>query len=166
MIYRALLLATLLFAAPFLYSSAQAQSTPDAARIAAAKEMMQVAGVAKQFEEVMPLLLQQLAQSFIALAPQKGQEIRDVFGQLGGRFNARKGELIDQIAALYAEQLSVEELNAVIGFYRSAAGAKIISIQPHVMRQGMLLGQRWGAEIGREIDQEARRELKKRGIEL
>ena len=30
----------------------------------------------------------------------------------------------------------------------------------------MTLGQRWGADIGREIEQEARRELKKRGIEL
>ena len=30
----------------------------------------------------------------------------------------------------------------------------------------MALGQRWGAQIGREIEQEARKELKKRGIEL
>jgi hypothetical protein len=29
-----------------------------------------------------------------------------------------------------------------------------------------VLGQRWGAEIGRELEQEARKELKKRGIEL
>jgi hypothetical protein len=30
----------------------------------------------------------------------------------------------------------------------------------------MALGQRWGAQLGREIEEEARRELKKRGIEL
>ena len=30
----------------------------------------------------------------------------------------------------------------------------------------MTLGQRWGSAIGREIEAEARRELKKRGIEL
>jgi hypothetical protein len=30
----------------------------------------------------------------------------------------------------------------------------------------MALGQRWGAQIGREIEAEARRELKKRGIDL
>jgi hypothetical protein len=166
MSYRALLLAALLLVAPSMQPSAHAQTTPDAARVAAAKEMMLVAGVAKQFEEVMPLLLQQLAQTFIALAPDRGQEIRDVFGQLGGRFNDRKGELIDQIATLYAEQLSIDEIKAVTGFYRSPAGAKMIAVQPQIMRQAMLLGQRWGAGIGREIEQEARRELKKRGIEL
>jgi hypothetical protein len=34
------------------------------------------------------------------------------------------------------------------------------------MRQSMVLGQRWGTQLGREIEEEARRELKKRGIEL
>ena len=164
MTYRALLLAALLLA--LSPSSARAQTTPDAARLAAAREMMAVAGVARQFEEVMPVLLKQLAQGFVAVAPDKAEEIREVFNQLGGKFNDRKGELIDQVATLYAEQLSLEELTAAAGFYRSPAGMKMIAIQPQVMRQAMLLGQRWGAELGREIQEEARRELKKRGIEL
>jgi hypothetical protein len=164
--YRALLLAAALFVLPPSFHSASAQTAPDAERLAAAKQMMEVAGVARQFEEVMPVLLKQLAQGFVAVAPDKAQEIRDVFSQLGGKFIDRKGELIDQVAALYAEQLSLEELAAVAGFYRSPAGMKMISIQPHVMRQAMLLGQRWGAELGREIEEEARRELKKRGIQL
>jgi hypothetical protein len=100
------------------------------------------------------------------VAPDKAHEIREVFSQLGNKFNDRKGDLIDQVATLYAELLSVEELTAVAGFYRSPAGVKMIAIQPQVMRQAMLLGQRWGAELGREIEEEARRELKKRGIEL
>jgi hypothetical protein len=164
--YRALLLAAaLIVLAPAPHAS-RAQSGPDAARLAAAKEMMDVAGVARQFSEVMPLLLRQLAQGFIAVAPDKADEIRQVFAQLGGKFHARKGELIDQVAALYAEQLTVDEMGAVIAFYRSPAGVKMIAIQPQVMAQAMLLGQRWGADLGREIEQEARRELKRRGIEL
>ena len=66
---------------------------------------MQVAGVAKQFDEVMPLLTRQLAEGFVAVAPDKAGEIREVFAQLGIKFVDRKGELIDQIAAVYAEQL-------------------------------------------------------------
>ena len=34
------------------------------------------------------------------------------------------------------------------------------------MRESMLLGQRWGEQIGAEIEEEARSELKKRGIDL
>ena len=50
--------------------------TPDTPRLAAAKELMRVAGVARQFDEIMPLLTRQLAQSFVAVAPDKGDEIR------------------------------------------------------------------------------------------
>jgi hypothetical protein len=139
---------------------------PDAARLAAAREMMEVAGVAKQFDELMPLLAQQLSQSFVAVAPEKADEIRQVFAQLPAKFIDRKGELIDQVAGLYAQELSVEELAAVSAFYKSPAGARLLAVQPQIARQSLALGQRWGAQIGREIELEARKELKKRGIEL
>ncbi len=127
---------------------------------------MLVAGVARQFDEVMPVLAKQLSQGFIAVAPDKAQEIREVFGQIAIKFIDRKGALIDQVAALYAKELTTEELGAIVGFYKSPAGAKFIAVQPVVMRQAIGIGQRWGQEIGREIEAEARRELKRRGIDL
>lgn len=163
--FRAGFIAAALFVLAASPAPARAQG-PDPARLAAAKEMMGVAGVARQFEEVMPVLAQQLSQGFIALAPEKAQEIREVFSQMAVKFVDRKGELIDQIAALYAERLALEEITAIVAFYKSPAGVKFITVQPDVIRQSMALGQRWGAQIGREIEEEARRELKKRGIEL
>jgi len=149
-----------------LLTSPVGAQAPDPARVSAAREMMQVAGVAKQFDELMPLLVQQLSQSFVAVAPEKADEIRQIFAQLPGKFIDRKGELIEQVAGLYAQELSVEELVAVSDFYKSPVGLKLLSVQPQIARQSMALGQRWGAQIGREIEQEARKELKKRGIEL
>ena len=139
---------------------------PDAARLAAAKNLMDVAGVAKQFDEMMPLLIRQLTQSFVSVAPDRAEEIRQVFAQLNTRFIDRKGELIDQIAVVYAERLTLDDLAAIVAFYTSPAGIRFVSAQPDIMRQSMMLGQRWGAQIGREIEEEARRELKKRGIDL
>ena len=157
------LLAAVLLA---LFVPGAVAQAPDAARLAAAKEMMNVAGVARQFDEVMPLLTRQLSEGFVAVAPERADEIREVFKQLSVKFIDRKGELMDQVAAVYAEQLTHDELTAIAAFYRSPAGTKFIAIQPQVMRQAMALGQRWGAQLGREIEEEARRELKKRGIEL
>jgi uncharacterized protein len=165
MSYRAVAVAAAVLAVLALPAPARAQA-PNAARLAAAKEMMQVAGVAKQFDEVMPVLARQLSQSFVAVAPDKADEIREVFNQLAVKFVDRKGELIDQIAAVYAEELTLEELTAIAAFYRSPVGVKFIEVQPRVMRQAMALGQRWGAQLGREIEEEARRELKKRGVPL
>src|SRR3954463_6530353 len=165
MTYRAAAIAAALLALVALPMQVPAQ-VPDADRLAAAKELMQVAGVAKQFDEVMPYLTAQLAQSFVAIAPDKSGEIRDVLAQLAVKFVDRKGELIDQISALYAEKLGLEDLKAIVAFYKSPAGVNFITAQPDIMRQSMTLGQRWGAQLGREIEQEAREELKKRGVTL
>jgi len=165
MSYRALAVTAALFALLALPSLGRAQA-PDADRLAAAKELMQTAGVAKQFDEIMPYLTRQLAESFVSVAPDKAGEIRDVFAQLAIKFVDRKGELIEQIAGVYAEKLSVEELSALVAFYKSPAGVKFVAVQPDIMRQSMMLGQRWGAQLGREIEEEARQELKKRGVPL
>jgi hypothetical protein len=162
---RAALVAATCFAVLALSLPLRAQG-PDATRVAAAREMMQAAGVARQFDEVMALLARQLSAGFIAVAPDKADEIRQVFSELSAKFVDRKSELIDQIATAYAEQLSLDELTAINAFYRSPAGIKFVEVQPQMMRQAMALGQRWGAQIGREIEAEARRELQKRGIPL
>jgi hypothetical protein len=165
MFQRALVMATLCGAVLCIPPALRAQA-PDAARLAAARELMEVAGVAKQFDEVMPVLAQRLGEAFVAVAPDRADEIREVFRQVAVRFVDRKGELIDQIAALYAEKLSAEDMTAIVAFYKSPTGARFVAIQAEMSRQAMTLGQRWGSAIGREIEAEARRELKRRGIEL
>jgi hypothetical protein len=64
---------------------------PNGERVAAARELMQIAGVAKQFDELMPYLTRQLTQSFTAIAPDKATEIGEVLGQLttGGLLGLR-----------------------------------------------------------------------------
>jgi hypothetical protein len=122
---------------------------PRPERVAAAKEMMQIAGVAKQFDEAMHYLMRQLAQSFTAIAPDRGTEIGEVFGQLVAKLVDREGELIDEIAALYGEQLAPDELAALIAFYKSPIGMKFVAVQPEIMRQSMMAGERWGARLDR-----------------
>jgi uncharacterized protein len=144
-------------------SDAQA---PDRARIEAAKEMMRVSGAARQFDEAVPLMFNQLANAFAQMAPGKDGEIRDVFAQMTPRFLERKNELMDQIAELYAAEMSLADLNAVIAFYKSPVGNRFAGIQPKIMRDSMALGQRWGERIGLEFQEEARRELARRGINM
>lgn len=143
-----------------------AQDAQQHKRVAAAQELMAAAGSAKQFDQFMPLMAANMTKAFVSLAPHAQKEIQEVMGQLLDRFSKRKGELIDQIANLYAEKLTLEELQELTRFYSSGVGAKFIAMLPELMQQSMLVGQRWGEAIGREIESEARQELKKRGINI
>ena len=152
---------------PAIASVAQAQAqAPDPDRLAAAKDMMEASRVDRQFEQVMPLLLGHLKDSFSRLAPDKRADIDNVFEQMQSKFISRRAELLDEIAGLYAQRLEAAELRAVAQFYRSPIGSKLIDVQPQIMQESMQAGQRWGARIGREIEEEARRELKRRGVDL
>jgi hypothetical protein len=162
-IHRALLLAFLTMAVLAPATRAQA---PDPARVAAAKEMMEVAGSVRQFDELMPVIAAQMSQNYMRLVPDKSKEIAEVFQQLVPRFIEKKAVLLDQIAGLYAAELTLDELNGIAAFYKSPIGAKFSAVQPSIIRQSMALGQRWGQQIGIDLDAEAKRELKKRGIEL
>ncbi|MDX2204799.1 MAG: DUF2059 domain-containing protein [Hyphomicrobiaceae bacterium] len=144
----------------------QAPPAPEASRLAAAKAMMEAAGVAGQLDQLMPVLFEQMGRTLTGLRPDKAPEIREVLASLVKRFIERKGELIGAVAALYAGALAEEDLKAVTDFYNSPAGMRFKAVQPDIARQAMLAGQRWGEHLGREIDSEARRELKRRGIEL
>jgi hypothetical protein len=107
-----------------------------------------------------------MTKAFVSLAPHAEKQIQEVMGQLLDRFSQRKNELIDQIASLYAEKLTLEEIQELTRFYSTGVGAKFIAMLPELMQRSMLLGQRWGEAIGREIEAEARQELKKRGINI
>ncbi len=156
-------MAILSLAAPV---SGYAQKEIDPARLATAKELLEVAGSAKQFDVVVPLIAQQLENAFVNLKPDHAAEIKDVFKLMPERFSERKQELLDQIAALYAGRLTTEELRELIAFYKSPIGAKFVQLQPELLQQQMALGQAWGRKIGQEIDQQVRKELSQRGVPL
>ena len=152
-------------AIPAIAATTRAQA-PDPARLAAAKDMMEASRVDKQFEQVIPLLLDRMKESFRTLAPDKRGDIDSVFEQMQSKFLSRRGELLEEIAVLYAQRLEAAEMKAVAEFYRSPVGSKLIDAQPQIMQDSIMAGQRWGQRIGREIEEEARRELKRRGIDL
>ena len=159
----AIAIAALAIAAITVPTRAQA---PDPARLAAAKDMMEASRVDKQFEQVIPLLLDRLKESFRTIAPDKRGVIDGVFEQMQSKFISRRAELLDEIAAIYAQKLDAAEMKAVAEFYRSPVGSRLIDAQPQIMQESMMAGQRWGQRIGREIEEEARRELKRRGVDL
>ncbi len=146
-----------------LPASAQ-RADPD--RLAAAKEMLVAIGAAENFDTVVPLISKQLQQTFTKMKPEHSQEIQEAFKRIPEKFSARKQELLDEIAVLYAQQLTVEELKQIAAFYQGPVGKKFAKTQSGLAQQSMMIGRAWGQKIGLEIQQEIREELKHRGVEL
>ncbi|MGE0766026.1 MAG: DUF2059 domain-containing protein [Hyphomicrobiaceae bacterium] len=145
-----------------------AQKAPDAdpAAVAAAQELMHAAGATRQFEAVIPSLVQQMTAIFVQQQPAHERVIRQAFAGVALRMTERKNELIVEIAKLYAQQFSLAELRELTQFFADGVGKRFVDKQLVILPQSMAIGQQWGARIGAEVDAEMRKELRKRGVPI
>jgi hypothetical protein len=146
--------------------TAIAQQRPSADAMTAARAFVEASGAAAQFDQVMPLMADQMSKAFRSLAPDRSREIDEAMAEVVKRFITRKSELIEEIAAIYADKLSVDDLRDITTFYQTGAGRRMVEALPEVTRRAAAVGQTWGQRIGAEIANEMRRELRKRGIDL
>ena len=147
------------------YVSAKAQK-PTEANLVAARELIVATGASKQFEAVVPMMVKQLEPLLLQMAPGKNNEIKEIMALMVERFSARKSEMLELIAGIYAGKLSEGEMNELAAFFSKGAGASFIAKQPEILAESMTAGQKWGQKIGLEIEEQIREEFKKRGIKI
>jgi uncharacterized protein len=51
----------------------------------------------------------------------------------------------------YEKHLTHEDVKALIKFYESPVGQKLVKVQPQIMQECMVIGQQWGQEIGQKV---------------
>jgi len=120
----------------------------DAARIAAAKKLMEVTGVTKQMDGMVAAMGQGFRKG--ASDARKGPDadkLSDVFdGQLK-RLMSYRDAMIDDFAVVYAQRFTVEELEAVTDFYQSPTGQKFIEAMPALMQAGAQIGMKYSQKV-------------------
>lgn len=72
----------------------------------------------------------------------------------------RRGELVDSLVPIYTRTFTIDDLRAIVAFYDSPTGRRLLETQPALMREATALGQAWGSRIGAEIG----RQLASEGI--
>jgi len=67
--------------------------------------------------------------------------------------------LLDQIAPLYAEHFTHDEIRGLIDFYSTPLGRKTVEAMPELMQQSSELGMRWGQRVAPRIMQRLQEEI-------
>ena len=155
----ALALTLPLLAAP----SGHAAEPVDAARIAAARELIGAMRAVEGVKQAMPMLAGSVRTMIVKANPQTEADIDDVIAVLHNTMVARVDELVDDIAPIYADGFTLQELESMTAFYRSPAGAKLATLQPQMMQATVAVGQRWGERIAAEIETQVKSSLRSKG---
>jgi len=106
------------------------------------RQLLAVTGAAAMGEQVMD----QMIGSMKPMAPQ----LPDTFWtQL--RVEVTGDSLIELVVPIYAKHLSPDDVKALITFYESPAGKKLIAVQPAITAESMEVGQAWGQEVAMKV---------------
>ena len=133
-----------------LATSIRAEETKpavDPARIAAARDLMEVTGVTKQLEGMMDAMKQGFAQGAKAESSEAGRKMSEGFDSAIAKFMSYKDDMISDFATLYAENFTADEMKTVADFYRSGTGAKFIALTPELMQKGSVIGMKYSQKV-------------------
>lgn len=124
---------------------------PDPARVAAARDLLEVTGVTKQMDGMVEAMSRGFAKGANADNSEAGKKLSAQFDSSMKKLLEYKDQMITDFANLYAETFTAEEMKTVADFYRSGPGAKFIAKTPELMKKGAEIGMKYSAKIADEI---------------
>ncbi len=146
-----------------LAPAAALAQAPSPEAVAAARELVTVSRAGDQFKAILPVLMQHLKPAIVQGREHVARDYDAIMPLLMETMSQRLSELTDAIAGIYALNFTVQEMNELSGFYRSALGQKLLERSPVITRQSMLIGQQFGARVVDELRGRIVDELRKRG---
>lgn len=144
------------------------QAQPPAARpspevMAAARELIALTRATDHLKALLPLIAQNMKPAIVQGRREIERDYDAIMPKLLEGMSARLGELADMVAIVYANNFSLDELQAIAAFYRTPAGQKLLERQPTVVQQSMVAGQLLGKSVTDEVMPRIIQELRKRG---
>lgn len=160
-------LAALLGSAP---ATAQDASDPTALRQiiqnelppeskALADQLVQITGVARLFDSLLPNIADEAKNSFIRANPQMQLGIIAVVDKVAVEMVARRLELDRYLARVWASGFSDDEMRDLIAFYNSETGKKFAAVHAQLLAVQTAAAEEWAASVAADLDRRVREEL-------
>lgn len=139
---------------------------PSAASMLVAKQLISVTGATTLFNPLIAGVVEQAKLLYLQQNPGLAKDLNEIAAKMRKDLQPRFAEVTNQIAKLYATHFTEQELKAILAFYRSPAGKKMLVQQPIVVDASMKFAQDWANKLSEQVTAKMRDELRKRGHDL
>ena len=130
-------------------------------RLAVAKEVIRTTDNKEVVRSVVDSMMQQIRQLMMQAHPGRKDVIEAVLEDQADEMVRRRSELHDEIAHVYADDFTADELRQILKFYRGPLGQKFLKKMPLVTQKTIVLGQKWGRSVASDIINSVQTELNK-----
>jgi hypothetical protein len=134
--------------------------------LAAALEAVHSAKASKGFDNVLPLVSEKVEDQLIKVRPDLYKEITDAVQKEALKLVAKRADLDNDVAHIWANSFTEEELKSITAFYKSPAGLKFVDIGPKVIGDSLQAVKTWSDKIGQQLIDNSRATLKTQGVEF
>jgi uncharacterized protein len=146
--------------------SAMAQKSPSPAAIATARQLIEIKGVGQLYNPVLVGIILRARDTLMQTNPNLSSDLNAAAQQLRKDYEPRLDALKQQIATMYAAQLTEQELKDALAFYKSPLGIKLVKVEPQVLDQSMAVADKWANQLAEEVLDKMRAEMRKKGHQL
>ena len=113
-----------------------------------------------------PGVIESTKNSFLPTNPNLSRELNEVAAQLRKEYEAKKAELVYEVAIVYAKHFTEQELKELVAFYKSPLGQKMLKEEPVALDESFKRAQDWSIEFSDAVMGRFRTEMKKQGHQL
>jgi hypothetical protein len=131
-----------------------------------AKEVIAASGLGRNFDFLVPQMMDQLRNAFAQTRPEIVDELTKTMLALKPEFDAQREEVLTSAATVYATYLTEPELKEIAAFFKSPAGARYVSTQPPLLDKLYSEMQAWSRRTSDNMLARVRAEMKKKNIEM
>ena len=123
--------------------------------IKAARATIAAVGATANFDTILPTIAGQIKQQLIQATPNFEPVITEIVDEKAIEIAARRADLEQEAAKVYAQTFTMDELNAITAFYTSAAGKKLLENGPIAQRELAKAADIWATGISRDLSKSA-----------
>jgi hypothetical protein len=143
-----------------------AQSKPTPAALLTAKELIELKGASKAYDPLVAGIIEYHKNFFMQNNPNLAKDLDLVARKLAAELQPRKAEMQQELARIYAEHFTEQELKDALAFYKTPLGQKLITEEPKVLDDSLKAADAWSAKFAEEVVTKFRAEMKARGQNL
>ncbi len=139
---------------------------PTPAALTTAGEIVKLSGATTLFDTLVPGVVEQSKILFLQQNPGLAGDLNIIAAKLRADLTPRLSELTAEVAKIYAEHFTEQELKDLLAFYNSPVGKKFVAEQAVVVNSSLKFAQDWANKLSDEVTVKMRDELKKKGHAL
>lgn len=129
--------------AAVLAQPAAAQSKTEKVR-----ELLALTQTESMIQQLLPVAVQQARSMVSRLRPDIPKAVWDrTMAEMEVAFRESIWEFIEEVIPIYEQNLTEEEVDGMLAFYRTPVGQSVVKKLPKLTQESMLAGQQWGIAV-------------------